>query len=55
MKVILIEKQVDLLLKALENYSKNTTDRQLLYATYESLLAQKVDKLTNEKINENVI
>lgn len=40
-----------MLLKALENYSKCTNEKQLLYATYESLLAQKVD---NSSKKENV-
>ena len=58
MRITLIEKQIDMILKALENYSKSTSEKQLLYATYESLLAQKTANAvtkTNYELNKNVI
>ena len=59
MKLILIDKQIDIVLKALENYSSETDKKQLLYATYQSILEQKVssnvDISTNRKCNQNVI
>lgn len=54
MKITLIDKQIDVILKALENYSKITDNKQLLYATYESLLAQKVDNSNDNKIITNI-
>lgn len=48
-----------MILKALENYSSETDKKQLLYATYQSILEQKissnVDISTNRKCNQNVI
>lgn len=59
MKIVLIDKQIDMILKALENYSSETDKKQLLYATYESILEQKIssntDISTHSKCNENVI
>lgn len=56
MKVILLENQIDIILKSLENYiTINQENKQLIYATYESLLSQKVDLLSKNKRNENVI
>ena len=40
MKVILLENQIDIILKSLENYTQIDPDKiQLIYATYESLLS----------------
>lgn len=51
MKIVLLENQVDVILKSLENYTKINPDKlQLIYSTYESLLSQ---MLTN--CNQNVI
>lgn len=50
MNIVLIDNQIDIILKALENYAKTTDNKQLLYATYESLLAQKVDNSSDNKI-----
>lgn len=50
MKITLLDNQIDIILKALENYAKTTDNKQLLYATYESLLAQKVDNSSDNKI-----
>ena len=56
MKVVLLENQVDIILKSLENYTQIDPDKiQLIYATYESLLSQKVDVSTGIKCNKNVI
>lgn len=55
MKVILLENQIDIILKSLENYCKCSTDQQLIYATYESLLAQKVDNKEKIDVSKNVI
>lgn len=41
MKVLLLENQIELILKSLENYSVLDKEKmQLIYATYESLLDQ---------------
>lgn len=51
MKVILLENQIEIILKSLENYCKiNPEKLQLIYSTYESLQAQSI-----EKCNTNVI
>lgn len=50
MNIVLLDNQIDIILKALENYAKTTDNKQLLYATYESLLAQKVDNSSDNKI-----
>ena len=50
MNIVLLDNQIDVILKALENYAKTTDNKQLLYATYESLLAQKVDNSSDNKI-----
>lgn len=59
MKITLLDNQIDIILKALENYAKTTDNKQLLYATYESLLAQKVDNSSKKEnitnLTENVI
>ena len=56
MKVILLENQIDIILKSLENYTQIDPDKiQLIYATYESLLSQKTDISTSVKCNKNVI
>lgn len=55
MKVNLLENQIDIILKSLENYIVATPEkRQLIYATYESLLSQKVNNSNVHRRNENV-
>ena len=55
MKVNLLDNQIDIILKSLENYIVTTPEkRQLIYATYESLLSQKVNNINGCKRNENV-
>ena len=55
MKVNLLDNQIDIILKSLENYIVTTPEkRQLIYATYESLLSQKVNNTNGCKRNENV-
>lgn len=55
MKVNLLDNQIDIILKSLENYIVTTPEkRQLIYATYESLLSQKVNNINNCRRNENV-
>ena len=55
MKVNLLDNQIDIILKSLENYIVTTPEkRQLIYATYESLLSQKVNNINSCKRNENV-
>lgn len=58
MKIVLLENQIDLILKSLENYSSKTEKKQLLYSTYESILSQKISskssKSTDSCCNENV-
>lgn len=59
MKLELLDIQIDLILKSLQEYSKNYDKKQLLYATYESVLEQKISAKqvisTNRKCNQNVI
>ena len=55
MKVNLLENQIDIILKSLENYiTINGKNKSLIYATYESLLSQKVNNINGCKRNENV-
>ena len=55
MKINLLENQIDVILKSLENYIVTTPEkRQLIYATYESLLSQKVNNSKGLKCNQNV-
>ena len=55
MKVNLLDNQIDIILKSLENYIVVSPEkRQLIYATYESLLSQKVSNTKGSKCNENV-
>lgn len=55
MKVNLLDNQIDIILKSLENYIVTTPEkRQLIYATYESLLSQKVNSSNSSKCNKNV-
>lgn len=56
MKVNLLENQIDIILKSLENYiTISGKNKSLIYATYESLLSQKVNNSKGSKRNENVI
>lgn len=59
MKVVLLDNQIDLILKSLESYTKiNPEKLQLINCTYESLLEQKTSKQvisSNTKCNQNVI
>lgn len=55
MKVNLLDNQIDIILKSLENYIVTTPEkRQLIYATYESLLSQKVNSSSTLNRNKNV-
>ena len=56
MRISLLENQVDIILKSLENYTKINPEKiQLIYATYESLLSQKCCESKSLKRNKNVI
>lgn len=44
MRINLLENQIELILKALQKYNDPYIDKQLKYATYESLQAQLVQK-----------
>lgn len=59
MKVVLLDNQIDLILKSLESYTKNNPEKlQLINCTYESLLEQKTSKQvisSKSKCNQNVI
>lgn len=44
MRLILLESQIDMILKSLELYSDQTDKKQLLYATYESIQEQKISQ-----------
>ena len=58
MKITLLENQIDLILDSLKAYTKESDRKQLIYATYESLLAQKIDNkipIKNEFCYKNVI
>lgn len=56
MQINLLENQVDIILKSLENYTKVNPDKiQLIYATYESLMAQKSFVAKENDCYENVI
>lgn len=46
MKVTLLNNQIELILDSLQAYTKVSDKKQLIYATYESLLAQKIDTET---------
>lgn len=55
MKVNLLDNQIDIILKSLENFIVTTPEkRQLIYATYESLLSQKVNSSSTFDRNKNV-
>lgn len=55
MKVNLLDNQIDIILKSLENYIVTTPEkRQLIYATYESLLSQKASSSSTLDRNKNV-
>ena len=55
MKVNLLDNQIDIILKSLENYIVTTPEkRQLIYATYESLLSQKTSSSSTLSRNKNV-
>lgn len=55
MKVSLLDNQIDIILKSLENYIVTTPEkRQLIYATYESLLSQKTSSSSTFERNKNV-
>ena len=54
MKINLLENQIDVILKSLEYYITTQDNKSLIYATYESLLSQKVNNIKGSKRNENV-
>lgn len=55
MRIVLLENQIDIILKSLENYTKNNPEKlQLIWATYQSLLYQKTEKTSVLKCNTNV-
>ena len=58
MRINLLENQIELILKALQKYNDPYIDKQLKYATYESLLAQKIARTCTKSseiaCNENV-
>lgn len=55
MRINLLENQVDIILRSLENYTKvNPEKLQLIYATYESLLSQKCCATRNIELYKNV-
>ena len=51
MKVVLLENQINLILDSLKYYSKFSDKKQLIYATYESLFNQLIEK-TAEKSSD---
>ena len=56
MQINLLENQVDIILKSLENYTKVNPEKiQLIYATYESLMAQKSFIAKENEYCKNVI
>lgn len=55
MKVNLLDNQIDVILKSLEYYITTTDNKSLIYATYESLLSQKVNNSNTLTCNTNVI
>lgn len=60
MRINLLENQINLIMKSLENYTKvNPEKLQLINATYESLLSQlvssKQDVSSDTSCNQNVI
>ena len=51
MNVFLLENQIDIILKSLENFTKVNPDKlQLIYSTYESILAQSSDNNCNTNV-----
>lgn len=57
MKINLIDKQIDIILISLQEYIKTSDQKQLIYATYESLLTQKQNYVNKNitNISKNVI
>lgn len=55
MKINLLENQIDVILKSLEYYITTQDNKSLIYATYESLLSQKVNNINTLTCNTNVI
>lgn len=56
MKIYLLENQIDVVLKSLENYTKIDPEKlQLINATYESLLYQKCNENVTQKIYKNYL
>lgn len=60
MRIVLLENQIELIMKSLQNYHFiDNSKQQLIYATYESLQEQlnsaKTTVSTKNKCNENVI
>ena len=54
MKINLLENQIDVILKSLEYYITTQDNKSLIYATYESLLSQKVNSSSTFGRNKNV-
>lgn len=55
MKLNLLENQIELILKSLENYTKIAPDKkQLIFSTYESLLNQKTLYSCNENVTQMI-
>lgn len=60
MRIVLLENQIELIMKSLQNYHFiDDTKQQLIYATYESLQEQlklaKQDVSSKSSCNKNVI
>lgn len=57
MKIVLLENQVELIMKSLQEFSKTSDKKQLIYSTYESLQYQLVKNQTTENnkiVSKNV-
>ena len=54
MKLNLLDNQIDLILDSLQEYTKVSDKKQLIYATYESLLAQKTEKQVKSTNTNNL-
>lgn len=52
MKIVLLENQVELIMKSLQEFSKTSDKKQLIYSTYESLQYQLVK---NQAAQDNKI
>lgn len=58
MKISLLDNQIELILDSLKSYSKKSDKKQLIYSTYNSILAQQISHnaviTSDTQCNKNV-